>query len=184
MGELLVTGARVRREPWYEWWMKRSFTLGLLIGLFTLAVGRGDAVADDARQKAALKAPFDAIEKALRAADEALFKAQWYPEGYDKNLIGGSGNTGASMYRQGSRKKWFPRPDLAQATVLGNGEAAIVTCEIWSWEGNKAVDRVDMLVIKVKGAYLVLGGGEKRAQVDALASRWLNKQPLAPAGDN
>jgi hypothetical protein len=160
----------------------RRLALGLLGMLFALVSARGKAAADEVKSPA-VRTPFEAIEKALRAADEPAFKAQWHPDGYAKNLIGGSGNTGASMFRQGSRKKWFPKPDLAKATTLGNGDAVIVPCEIWSWERNQAVDAVDALVVKVKGTYVMLGAGEKRAQVDALAERWLKKQPLAPADD-
>jgi hypothetical protein len=162
--------------------MTRRLALGLLVMLFAVVSARGAATADDGKSPAA-RAPFDAIEKALKAADEPAFKAQWHPDGYEKNLIGGSGNTGASMFRQGSRKKWFPKPDLAKATTLANGDAVIVPCEIWSWERNTAVDAVDALVVKVKGTYLVLGAGEKRAQVDALAERWLKKKSLAPPDD-
>jgi len=163
--------------------MTRRLTSGLLLITFcSLAAVCGTANADQIISIAA-RVPFDAIEKALKTADESAFKAQWHPEGYDKNLIGGSGNTGASMFRQGSHKKWFPRPDLAKMTTLASGDALIVPCEIWSWERNKAVDAVDALIVKIKGAYIVLGAGEKRAQVTALAERWIKHQPLAPPGD-
>jgi hypothetical protein len=148
----------------------------LLLLLFVVSTAHADGRDD------AIHAPFATIEKAIRGSDEALFKSQWHAEGYAKNLVGGSGNTGASMFKQGARKKWFPRPDAAQATVLAEGAAAIVGCDIWSWEQNKAVDRVDALVVKTATGYVLLGAGEKRAEIDALAERWLKKQPLAPAG--
>jgi hypothetical protein len=151
--------------------MIRIALLVLFLATTAHADGRDDAI----------RAPFATIEKAIRGGDEALFKSQWHAEGYDKNLVGGSGNTGASMFKQGARKKWFPRPDAAKATILADGAAAIVGCDIWSWEQNKAVDRVDALVVKTATGYVLLGAGEKRAQVDALAERWLKKQPLAPA---
>jgi len=157
--------------------MTRRLALGLLITLLSL-FSVGNATADGPRSAAAR--PFDAIEKAIKAADEPAFKVQWHPDGYAKNLVGGSGNTGASMFRQGSHKKWFPKPDLTKATTLASGDAVIVPCEIWSWERNTAVDAVDVLLVKVKGAYVVLGAGENRAQVDALAERWLKKRPLPP----
>ena len=160
--------------------MTRRLAL-LLLGLSLAHLGTArPAVAEPAPAPAAVQATFDAMEKALRGSDEALFKAQWHPDGYVRNLIGGSGNTGESMYRQGSRKKWFPRPDLAKVTVLASGAAVIVTCDIWSWKQDKAVDRVDALLVKVKDAYVVLGTGEKRAEVDALSARWLDKKPLDP----
>jgi hypothetical protein len=149
--------------------------LGLSIGLLWNAAPAGAEPAP-----AGLKATFDAMEKGLRGSDEALFKAQWHAEGYDKNLIGGSGNTGARVYKQGTRKKWFLKPDLPGTTVLAKGEAVIVSCDIWSWEKDKAVDRVDALLVKVKGTYVMLGAGEKRAEVDALSARWLDKKPLDP----
>ena len=146
----------------------------LFLFVFVATTARADGRDD------AIHAPFATIEKALRGGDEALFRSQWHADGYAKNLVGGSGNTGASMFKQGARKKWFPRPDAAKATVLADGAAVIVGCEIWSREQNKVVDRVDALVVKTATGYVLLGAGEKRAQIDALAERWLKKQPLAP----
>jgi hypothetical protein len=134
---------------------------------------------DDARKKS-LAAVFDAMEKSIRDKDEAAFKARWHAEAYEKNLVGGSGIPGKGVFGQGSRKKWFPKPDLTKAKVLEDGAAVILPCEIWSWEKEKAVDKVDFLLVKDKDGYLVLGGGEKREQVDALASRFLKKEPLDP----
>lgn len=145
--------------------------------LLVSSVARADG------RDAALLSPFTAMEKAIRGGDEKLFKAQWMAEGYDANLVGGSGNTGASMFKQGSRKKWFPRPDVSKATVLADGAAVIVPAEIFSWEKSKSVDRVDVLLVKTAAGYMVLGAGEKRAQIEALAERWQKKQPLAPAAE-
>jgi hypothetical protein len=135
-------------------------------------------------QEAAKKAPFENMEKAIRGADEKLFKAQWHADGYEKNLVGGSGIAGAGVFKQGSRKKWYPKPDHAAAKAISEG-AVIVPCEIWSWEKEKSVDKVDMLLVRVendekKKVWVVLGGGEKRAEVEALAARWEKKEPLAP----
>lgn len=129
----------------------------------------------DARQKA-LAAPFEAMEKAIRDKEEAPFKARWHGQGFEKNLVGGSGLSGKEVFGQGSRKKWFLKPDLSKAKVLGDGAAVIVPCEVWAWEKEKAVDKVDLLLVQVKDAYVVLGGGEKRAEVENLAARWLNKE--------
>jgi len=134
---------------------------------------------DDARQKA-LTAAFDAMEKGLREKDEAPFKACWRADAYERNFVGGSGLTGKAVFGQGSRKKWFLKPELKDARVLEEGAAIIVPCQIWAWEKEKAVDKVDLLLIKEKDGYLVLGGGEKREQVDALAARFLKKEPLEP----
>ncbi len=134
---------------------------------------------DDARQKA-LSAAFEAMEKGIRDKDEAAFKARWTPDGYEKNYVGKSGLAGKEVYGQGTRKKWFLKPDLGQARMQGEGAAVIVPCQIWAWEKERAVDKVEMLLIKDKDGYLVVGGGEKREQVEALASRFLKKEPLDP----
>ena len=129
----------------------------------------------EARQKA-LAAPFEIMEKAIRDKDEATFKARWHSLGFEKNLVGGSGLAGKAVFEQGSRKKWFLKPDLSTAKILGDGAAVIVPCEVWAWEKGKAVDKVDLLLVQVKDAYVVLGGGEKRDEVESLASRWLKKE--------
>ncbi|MEZ0230764.1 MAG: hypothetical protein ACAI25_19245, partial [Planctomycetota bacterium] len=96
--------------------------------------------ADD-KEAASKKAPFENMEKAIREGDEKLFKAQWHAEGYEKNLVGGSGVAGAGVFKQGSRKKWYPKPDHAAAKEISEG-VVIVPCEIWSWEKEKSVDKV------------------------------------------
>jgi hypothetical protein len=147
--------------------------MGILIAFLGAAMMQDS----DAAQKA-LAAPFEAMEKAIRDKDEAGFKSRWHAQGFEKNLVGGSGLAGKEVFDQGSRKKWFMKPDLAQTKVLGDGAAVIVPCEIWAWEKGRAVDKVDLLLVKAKDAYVVLGGGEKRPEVEALASRWLKKEPL------
>src|SRR5438045_7444498 len=122
---------------------------------------------DDAR----LQTLFGAMEAGLRGGDEAAFKACWTAEGYAANLVGGSGLEGREVFDQGSRKKWFLKPELAQVAVLAQGAALIVPCQVWAWEKGKAVDKVDLLLVKEKDGYLVHGGGEKREQVEALAKR-------------
>ena len=125
-------------------------------------------------------AVFDALEKAIRGGDEAAFKARWHPEGFDANLVGRGGLAGREVFAQGARKKWFLKPDLARARALGDGAARIVPCDVWAWERGKAVDKVELLLVRDKDAWLVLGGGEKAADVEALARRWLEKKPLPP----
>ena len=142
----------------------------------------------DKEREKMLKAPLDAMEKGIREGDEKLFKEQFHAEGYAKNLAGGSGLAGENVYKQGTRKKWFLKPDLAKAQVLGDGAAVIVPCEVWAWEKEKSVDQIELLLVKAevkdgektKTVYVVLGGGEKRAQVEALANRFLKKEPLEP----
>ena len=101
---------------------------------------------------------FESMAAAIRAGDEALFKAQWHPEGYEKNLTGSSGLSGRDVFEQGSRKKWFLQPDLAKAVD------GIVPCEVWAWEKAKGVDRI---YIRVADG-LILGGGESLDEVKAL----------------
>ena len=128
-------------------------------------------------------APFTAMEKALRDNDEAAFKARWRLDGFQTNLVGGSGLAGNEVFEQGSRKKWFLKPDLGTAAILENGAALIVPCEIWAWEKGRAVDKVHLLLVRENDGYLALGGGEKREQVEALAARFLKKAPLEPQKD-
>jgi hypothetical protein len=135
---------------------------------------------DDGARRKAFAAPFEAMEKAIKDKDEAAFKACWQPEAYEKNLVGGSGLAGKAVFAQGTRKKWFPKPDLEKVKILEDGAAAIIPCEIFAWEKDRAVDKVDFLLVKGKDGYQALGGGEKREQVDALASRFLKKEPLDP----
>jgi len=132
---------------------------------------------DDPRQ-AALKAVFADLEKGHREKAEDVFKARWHAEGYEKNLCGGSGLAGKGVYGQGTRKKWFLKPDLAKAKALEEGAVVVVSCDVWAWEKEKAVDHVDLVLVKDKESYLVLGGGEKREDVDGLVSRWIKKEPL------
>lgn len=158
----------------------------VLIAAVAVAAGLSlfaSPVQDDPKQKA-LKAVFDDLEKGIKEKDEALFKARWFAEGYDKNLCGGSGLAGKAVFGQGARKKWFLKPDLAGARSAGEDTVAIVACDVWAWEKEKAVDKVEIILVKEKDVFQVLGGGEKRADVDGLVSRWLKKEPLeAPKKD-
>ncbi|MCC6748397.1 MAG: hypothetical protein IT371_12110 [Deltaproteobacteria bacterium] len=123
---------------------------------------------------------FTAMEGALRTPNEKVFKAHWFPAGYEKNLVGGSGLPGKAVFGQGSRKKWYLKADFSKLTSVGRGGPWIVYCDIWSWEREKAVDDVHAALIYVKKQWVVLGAGEKKEQVEALAKRYLAKQPLEP----
>lgn len=128
-----------------------------------------------------LKKPLKAMEKALREKNEKLFAKQWLPLGYQKNLVGGSGLAGRKVYRQGSRKGWFLKPNWKQLTSVDRAPPWIVPCDVWSWKKKRAVDKV-WLVFGWQGKRsIVLGGGEKIEQVRALGLRWREKKPLAPA---
>lgn len=126
---------------------------------------------------------FTSLEKGIREAKEALFKKSWYPESYTKNLVGGSGLAGEQVYRQGTRKQWFLKPDLKQLKTTGRGSPFLVPCDIWSWKQNKAVDHIWAALIWHGRAWVILGAGEKLAQVEELARRYQEKKPLAPPAD-
>ena len=152
----------------------------LLIGsVFVLAAYSffAESVQEDPKQKAQ-QAVFDDLEKGIKENDAALFKGRWHADGFEKNLCGGSGLAGNEVFAQGTRKKWFPKPDLTTARVAAEGAVVIVACQIWAWEKGKAVDKVELILVKDKDTYFVLGGGEKRADVDGLVSRWIKKEPL------
>ena len=151
----------------------------LIGGIFFLAAFSGFAAPaqDDVKQKGK-QALFEELEKGIRENDPALFKSRWHAEGFEKNLCGGSGLAGKEVFAQGTRKKWFLKPDLANARPAAEGAVVIVTCQVWAWEKGKAVDKVELVLIQEKDGYLVLGGGEKRDDVDALVSRWIKKEPL------
>ena len=119
---------------------------------------------------------FEALERAIRESDEVAFQRYWLPDGYEKNLVGGSGLEGREVFAQATRKRWILRPDPQRTHVLEEGAALIVPCQVWAWEREKAVDKVDLLLVRSKQGYLFLGGGEKRDQVEALALRYLKKE--------
>jgi hypothetical protein len=151
--------------------------LGFAVLLLLLAARTARASDPDA---AAMARVFAALEKAHRANDAAAFAARWHPEGFRKNLVGGSGTTGESAFRQGARKHWFLRPDLDKLAGGGRGGPWLVPCDVWSWDKEQAVDHVDALLVWHDGQWLVLGAGEKRAEVEALGRRWADKEPLEP----
>lgn len=127
---------------------------------------------------ALLKSRFDAMREAIVARDEALFKAQWHEEGYEANLVGGSGIPGAGVFRQGSTERWVLEPDLKSARNLPQNPADvwIVTCALSSLESKRVLQEVWIVVADGK----VLGGGETRDEVQALGWRFSAKGPLAP----
>jgi|CXWL01.1.fsa_nt_gi hypothetical protein len=163
-----IGGMRSRKEveALADRWRKNEFKEPVLV---------------DAPLVAGVDAVFSRMEKALRARDAAAFKVLWHAEGLARNVVGRSGISGASFFEQGSFKKWFPKPDLGQ--VLIREDTAVVTCLIWSWEREEAVDRVTFVLVKQGEGWVVLGGGENRAEALALADRWRNnefKEPLPP----
>jgi hypothetical protein len=128
-----------------------------------------------------MKKPFAAMDKALTIKNAKLFAKQWHPAGYTKNLVGGSGLPGRAVFRQGSRKGWFMKPNFAKLRGLPmrRGGPWIVPCDIWSRKRGRPVDKVWALLIYHNKRSVVLGAGEKLAQVEALGKRWVEKKPLA-----
>ncbi|MCA9665186.1 MAG: hypothetical protein KC503_06345 [Myxococcales bacterium] len=151
----------------------KTTTLTLLIA-FCASAGAAHASQPDT---ASMKRVFAKIEKALRGKNEKLFKKQWHEKGYAKNLVGGSGLPGRAVFRQGSRKGWYLKPDIAKMRgVPGRrGGPWIIPCEIYSWKKQRAVDKVWALVAyqrKLK-RWIIVGAGEKLAQVEALGTRYV-----------
>jgi hypothetical protein len=157
--------------------MTRSLTLAVLL-LAALVAPRSSLAADP--DTAGMERLFQRLEKAIRDAQEPPFKQGWHPDGYAKNLVGGSGLPGASVFRQGSRKQWYLRPDLKALRTTGRGAPYLVPCDIWSWKQNRRVDHVWAALIWHGKAWVILGAGEKLEEVEALARRYQEKKPLAP----
>lgn len=129
----------------------------------------------------ALKKAFDGMARGLKEKKEPLFSVHWDPRGYAANLVGDSGIPGRVVYRQGSRKGWFFKPDLSAASFLPGQLAGpiIVPCAIWSAKKGRAVGHVHALLIANKRGRLVLGAGEKKDEVIALGQRYVSKKKLA-----
>ena len=142
--------------------MKKRLAIGILLVFLTGSCFSGST--------GDVKTVFSDMEKALKGKDEALFKKQWHPEGFEKNLVGGSGLSGAEIYQEGSAEGWYLKPDLSKTT--NTGKASIVFCDVWSFEKNKSLDQVYVLVANKEEKPLVVGGGEDLNEVKALAERF------------
>ena len=155
-------------------------TLSLTLVALAIAsvVASGCGGAEGSAAGAGPEPVFSRMEEAIRGSNASLFQAQWHPQGYAENLVGGSGLPGSRVYEQGARKKWYLKPELAKArTVEG---VTIVPADVWSWERDRSVDRLDVAIVVDGGRPLVLGAGEDGSQVDALARRYAKREPLAP----
>lgn len=162
--------------------MKRALLPALLATLALLVLATPRAALASQPCVSCMKKPFAKMKAALAKKDAKTFAKQWHPKGYAKNLVGGSGLAGRSVYRQGSRKGWYIKPDFSKLRgVPGRrGGPWIVPCAIWSTKRKRAVDKVWALMVWVEKRSVVLGAGEKLAQVEALGARWVAKKPLAP----
>ncbi|MFZ5784814.1 MAG: hypothetical protein ACOY3Y_00095 [Acidobacteriota bacterium] len=158
--------------------MTRSLAFSALVLFASLTLAPRRALAADP-DTAGMERLFQSLEKAIRDAQEPPFKKGWHPEGYAKNLVGGSGLPGAAVFKQGTRKQWYLKPDLKAFKTTGRGAPYLVPCDIWSWKQSKAVDHVWAALIYQGRAWVILGAGEKLEEVEALAKRYQAKKPLA-----
>jgi len=131
---------------------------------------------------AGMKRVFDKMQKALESKSEKLFKAQWHAVGYRENLVGGSGLAGYKVFKQGSRKGWYLKPDMSKLRSIPGQRGApwIIPSKIWSPKKKRAVDAIFAMLIYHKKKWVMLGGGEKLKEVEALGQRYVSKKPLPP----
>jgi hypothetical protein len=131
---------------------------------------------------ASMKRVFTQMQTALKKKNEALFKAQWLTLSYEKNLVGGSGLAGKKVFKQGSRKGWYIKPQMAKLRSIPGQRGApwVIPSLIWSDKKSRALDKVFVILIYKDKRWKVLGSGEKLAQVEALGQRHLSKKPLPP----
>lgn len=157
--------------------MKKTITLTILflLGLMTAACGNlsGESGGADMNEI------FADMEKGIREKDEDLFKKHWHTNGYSKNLVGNSGLSGERVFEQGSRKKWFLKPDLSKTEKIE--KVTIVPTEIYAWEREKKVDEVYLAIAENDGSLKVLGGGENLDEVKDLAERFNKGKSLSAA---
>jgi hypothetical protein len=151
--------------------MKAKIVIPIILSLFFAACGFFEGGLGGVNDV------FADMENGIRKTDEALFKKHWTADGYNKNLVGGSGMSGAKLYEQGSRKKWFLKPDYSKMTK--HGKVEIYPCEVYAWEKSKSVDEI-FLAVSAEDKK-VLGGGEDLEQVKKLAERFNAGEQLESA---
>ncbi len=154
--------------------------MNLPIGLFFLALLLASPAAATDPDVRGMEQVFKEMEKALKKGDERAFKKRWTPRAYQKNLVGGSGLSGRAVFGQGSTESWFLKPNFKTLAGVTRGEPWIVRCAVWSWKRQKALDEVWAVFATHDKVLKLLGAGEKKAEVFALARRWVKKQPLEP----
>lgn len=125
---------------------------------------------------------FASMKRALQTKNAKLFQKQWHALGYKKNLVGTSGLAGKQVFKQGSRKGWFLQPEMGKLRSIPGQRGApwIVPSVIFSAKKKRAVDKVFALLIYKEKRWMLLGAGEKLAQVEALGKRYLDKKGLEP----
>jgi|GEM_PF-3285284 len=130
---------------------------------------------------------------AMKSNDLELAAKLCDPRGYRDNLVGGSGNPLDSLFAQGARKGWHLVADHrltrgVHGSSGGTREGVILRASVRDNKSGKSFDEIYLLLVKTTDAvgakrWLALGAGEDRAQVDALAARFVNDQPLRPPVD-
>ncbi len=125
---------------------------------------------------------------AMKKADVELAGKLCDPRGYTTNLVGGSGNPLESLFAQGAKKGWHLVANFDQTKKLADDKGVILRTTVRNNDDNKILDEVYVLLIKttdVDGAtrWVALGAGEKLAQVEALAARFVEGKPLAPPAE-
>ena len=152
--------------------MKRLWPFLLIVVCFlwagTALAGKKKPAPRKAVAGSSVKDTFARMKTALQKKDNKLFKEQWHPKGYAKNLVGGSGLPGRGVYKQGSRKGWHLKPNLTKQIKVSK-TAVIVPCAIWSWKRKRAMDHVHALLVWRANKWMVLGAGEKLKEVQKLA---------------
>lgn len=130
---------------------------------------------------AGIKEVLSKLEEAHRTQNKAAAQAAWHPEGWSTNLVGGSGLRGEAAFKQGSREGWYLKPNMDELTNIGrSGKAWFMPCDIWSIKKKQAMDQVVAVVAFHKDKWVVLGAGESRKEVEALAKRWDEGKALKP----
>ncbi|TNE86338.1 MAG: hypothetical protein EP330_21590 [Deltaproteobacteria bacterium] len=124
-------------------------------------------------------APFHEMAEAIASRDIPRFKAAWHPEGWDHNLVGGSGLSGEAVAGQAKSEGWRLVPDPDTLAKHTEGPAWIVRAGVVAGDGRQ-VDAVHAVLVSHGGRWVVLGAGENPEQVMALADRAVHGKPFAP----
>lgn len=151
--------------------MKRNIYLivfSLIFISFTLACGTTDPGGVTGVDKV-----FADMENGIKKKDENLFQKHWHTEGFEDDLVG-EGLSGSNLYKQGSRKKWFPIPNYSEKQTVG--KVLIVPTKLYAWEKDRNVDEIYFAIANDK----VLGGGEDLENVRKLAERFNSGESLKP----
>ena len=150
--------------------MKSVLTVGITLCVTLGLAGSASATDPDT---AGIERVFTALHKTHLDKNQPGAKVLWHPKAWTANLVGGSGLTGKAAYAQGSRERWWLKPDMPKLTNLDRaGQSWLVPCLVWSERKNRAVDKVVAVVVFHKDRWVLLGAGESREQVEALAKRW------------